>query len=417
MNNNTPVSPRPFPPSPLPLLSADVRSRVLSSAQLREYGVPAGRAAARCRAGGPWQQLLPGVFLLHAGPPTAEERLHAVLLYAGRPTAAAAGEVPVQPGPSATQATAPATGPAPAPYSTVMVTGLAALALYGFASAPPLLALERIDVLVPRTRRLRSTGYARLIRAHVLPLPELIDGRPVAPVARAVADAVAHLSDAPSVVEVLTEAVRSGHCDPATVVRELSQSGLLSRQHVVDAVDTLLTEGRALAEGRLYELVRSYGLPEPVWNVDLRLPGGPHLGGVDAYWPERAVAIELDTRAPRPGGRAAGRPGPGRDFPVSDLPVSGPAVSGLPASGLAGPDLPGSDLPGPDRRGPALSDDEQWSATVRKREHLELLGITVVHLTPKKLRESLEQQATVVRTALMAADDRDPAARVVVLPR
>ncbi|MEV7868995.1 hypothetical protein AB0P17_23530 [Streptomyces sp. NPDC088124] len=409
MNNNTPVSPRPFPLSPLPRLSADVRSRVLSSAQLREYGVPAGRAAARCRAGGPWQQLLPGVFLLHAGPPTAEERLHAVLLYAGRPTAAAAGEVPVQPGPSAAQDTAPAT----APYSTVMITGLAALALYGFASAPPLLALERIDVLVPRTRRLRSTGYARLIRAHVLPLPELIGGRPVAPVARAVADAVAHLSDAPSVVEVLAEAVRSGRCDPATVVRELSQSGLLSRQHVVDAVDTLLTEGRALAEGRLYELVRSYGLPEPVWNVDLRLPGGPHLGGVDAYWPERAVAIELDTRAPRPGGR----PGPGREFPGPDLPVSGLAVSDLAVSdlavsGLAGPDLPGSDHPGPD-----LSDDEQWSATVRKREHLELLGITVVHLTPKKLRESLEQQATVVRTALMAADDRDPAARVVVLPR
>ncbi|MEE1802578.1 hypothetical protein ACIQVO_18475 [Streptomyces sp. NPDC101062] len=365
MNNNTPVSPRPFP---LSQLSADVRTRVLSSAQLREYGVPAGRVTARCRAGGPWQQLLPGVVLLHSGPPTAEERLQAVLLYAGRPTATGSGGLPVQPGPDS-----PPPAPVAVPYSTVMVTGLAALSLYGFSSAPPLLALERIDVLVPRTRRLRSTGYARLIRAHVLPLPELIDGRPVAPVARAVADAVAHLSDAPSVVEVLTEAVRSGHCDPATVVRELSQSGLLSRQHVVDAVDTLLAEGRSLAEGRLYELVRSYGLPEPVWNVDLRLPGGPHLGGVDAYWPERAVAIELDTRAPRPGGRAD-----------------------------AGPDL---------------SDDEQWSATVRKREHLELLGITVVHLTPRKLRESLEQQATVVRTALMAADDRDPAARVVVLPR
>ncbi|MEV7089627.1 hypothetical protein AB0O07_27690 [Streptomyces sp. NPDC093085] len=365
MNNNTPVSSRPFPLTELPVLPADARCRVLSSAQLRVHGVPAGQAAARCRAGGPWRQLLPGVFLLHPGPPTAEERLQAVLLYAGRPTVAGGGEVPVQPG--------PAPAPAAAPYSAVLITGLAALSLYGFASAPPVTALERIDVLVPRTRRLRSTGCARLIRAHVLPLPELVDGRPVAPVARAVADAVAHLTDASSVVEVLTEAVRGGHCDPATVVRELSLSGLLSRQHVVDAVDTLLAEGRSLAEGRLYELVRTYGLPEPVWNVDLRLPGGPHLGGVDAYWPERAVAIELDTRAPRPGGR---------------------------------PD------PGPD-----LSDDEQWSATVRKREHLELLGITVVHLTPRKLREALEQQAMVVRTALTAAADRDPAARVVVLPR
>jgi hypothetical protein len=48
---------------------------------------------------------------------------------------------------------------------------------------------------------------------------------------------------------------------------------------------------------------------------------------------------------------------------------------------------------------------------------LERLGITVVHLTPKKLRESMEQQAAIVRTALMASGDREPAAYVVVLPR
>lgn len=352
---------------------------MLSLAQLRERGVPGGRATAQCRPGGPWQQPLPGVFLLHAGPPTAEERLQAVLLYAGRPSAESSRGVPAQPGrlsPSATSASsASSTSTSPtsvSPYGAVMITGLAALALYGFASAPPLLSLDHVDVLVPRTRRLRSTGYARLIRAHSLPRPERIDGMPVAPVGRALADAVAESSDADAVVTLLTEAVRAGHCEPALVVRELSQSGLLARQHVVDAVDSLLAEGRTLAEGRLYELVRVYGLQEPLWNVDLRLPGGPRLGGVDAYWPDQAVAVELDTRAPRPGGRDAER---------------------------------------------TDDEDEQWSAAVRKREHLERLGITVVHLTPRKLREALDQQATVVRTALMAANDRDPAAQVVILPR
>ncbi|WP_326612242.1 hypothetical protein OG949_25350 [Streptomyces scopuliridis] len=377
MNNNTPVSPHRL--SHLGHLSDDVRSRVLSLAQLRERGVPGGRATAQCRPGGPWQQPLPGVFLLHAGPPTAEERLQAVLLYAGRPSAESSRGVPAQPGrlaasaTSASSASSTSTSPTSvSPYGAVMITGLAALALYGFASAPPLLSLDHVDVLVPRTRRLRSTGYARLIRAHSLPRPERIDGMPVAPVGRALADAVAESSDADAVVTLLTEAVRAGHCEPALVVRELSQSGLLARQHVVDAVDSLLAEGRTLAEGRLYELVRVYGLQEPLWNVDLRLPGGPHLGGVDAYWPDQAVAVELDTRAPRPGGRDAER---------------------------------------------TDDEDEQWSAAVRKREHLERLGITVVHLTPRKLREALDQQATVVRAALMAANDRDPAAQVVILPR
>jgi hypothetical protein len=70
-----------------------------------------------------------------------------------------------------------------------------------------------------------------------------------------------------------------------------------------------------------------------------------------------------------------------------------------------------------DTRAPRQDDDTLCSEYARKREHLERLGITVVYVTPKKLRESPEQQATVIRTALMASADRDPAAYVVVLPR
>ncbi|MFB6562210.1 MULTISPECIES: hypothetical protein [unclassified Streptomyces] len=319
MNHNAPL--------PLAHLTGS-RPRVLTLAQLREHGVTASDAAER-----PWQQILPGVFLLHSGPATSEERLHAALLYAGR----RGGEV--------------------------MITGLAALALYRFSSAPPLLALPHIDVLVPGTRRLRSTGDVRIVRTHTPPRSQEVTGLPVAPVARAVADAVTQLSDAVTVRRLLSETVRGGHCEPAAVVRELTVARLLNRPHVVDAVESLLAEGRAIAEDRLYHLVRGCELPEPVWNVDLRLPGGPHLGGVDAYWPEHSVAVEIDTRAPRQG------------------------------------------------------EDEQWSESVRKRETLERLGVTVIHITPRKLRDWPEQQAAVIRTALTAADDREPAAYLVVLPR
>ncbi|MFR0352623.1 hypothetical protein [Streptomyces sediminimaris] len=348
MNHNTPLPPA--SPRPLRHLS-EVHRRVLTTAQLRAHGVSSAQMNEQCRAGGAWQQILPGVFLLHPGPPTSEERLHAVLMYASRESAPG---VPAQPRPDE---------PHRPVYAEAMITGLAALALHGFTSAPPLPSLERIDVLVPRLRRLRSTGCARVVRTPALPTPRAVTGVPLAPVPRALADAVSQLSDASTVRRLLTEAVRGGHCEPASVVRALNQAKLLGRPHVVDAVDSLLAEGRAIAEDRLYRMVREYGLPDPVWNVDLRLPGGPHLGGLDAYWPEQAVALELDTRAPR------------------------------------------------------QDEDALWSEYARKREHLERLGITVVHVTPKKLRDSMEQQAAVVRTALMASGDREPAAYVVVLPR
>ncbi|MER7463528.1 hypothetical protein [Streptomyces sp. NPDC097981] len=319
MNHNVPL--------PLAHLSGS-RPLVMSLAQLREHGVSASDAAER-----PWQEILPGVFLLHPGAATSEERLHAALLYASRRGGQA------------------------------MITGLAALALYRFGSAPALPALSQIDVLVPHTRRLRSVGAVRIVRTHTPPRPQEVTGLPVAPVARALADAVSQLSDAAAVRRLLSEAVRGGHCEPAAVVRELTVARLLNRPHVVDAVESLLAEGRAIAEDRLYQLVRGYELPEPVWNVDLRLPGGPHLGGVDAYWPEEAVAVEIDTRAPRQG------------------------------------------------------EDEEFSESVRKRETLERLGVTVIHVTPRKLRDWPEQQAAVVRTALTAAADREPAAYLVALPR
>ncbi|MFE2055844.1 hypothetical protein [Streptomyces sp. NPDC059446] len=335
MNRNTPLSPHPV---------HEVSHRVQSASQLRARGVTAAQTAAQCLPGGPWQQLLPGVYLLHPEPPTDDDRVRGALLYAGRPPAGARRTVPAQPGPG---------------YGEAMVTGLAALALYGFTSAPPMIALHRIDVLVSRTRRLRSTRFVQVTRSADLPRPQRRLGVPLAPVERAVSDAVAALTDASTVRRILTEAVRDGHCDPASVVRELNAARLLGRAHVVDAVEALLVEGRAVAEDSLYEMVRAHQLPQPLWYVELALPGGGSLGGVDAYWPEQAVALELGSRSPR----------------------------------------------------------EEHVVFAAEREHLERLGVTVVRVSPKQLRESTAQLSVVLRTAMMAAEDREPAAYVTVLPR
>ncbi|GAB2796538.1 hypothetical protein [Streptomyces daliensis] len=354
MTHNAPLSPR-----PLSELTDAVRQRVLTARALREHGVTTAVANERCRPGGPWQMPLPGVYVLHAGPPTSDERLRAVLLYAGRQL------IPPQPRPEDGHDGGDGGAEESLPRGcVVMITGLAALALHGFSSAPPLRSLDQLDVLVPRTRRLRSHGCARVVRDEQPPEPEQVTGLPVAPVPRALADAVLRLTDAVTVRRLLTEAVRGGHCEAQAVVRELTRARLLASPHVVDAVDALLAEGRALAEGSLYAMVRCHDLPDPCWNVDLRLPGGPHLGGVDAFWPDHGVALELDTRAPRHQQSGA-----------------------------------------------------QWSSLARKRQALEEIGVAVVHLTPKRLRESLESQAAIVRTALVTSAERAPAEYVVVSPR
>ncbi|NED92357.1 hypothetical protein G3I76_71395, partial [Streptomyces sp. SID11233] len=77
MTQNTPL-----PPCHLRITS-DVRQHVLSAAQLKARGVSAAQAAGQCRTDGPWQQPLPGVYVLHAGPLSGRERLRSALLHAG----------------------------------------------------------------------------------------------------------------------------------------------------------------------------------------------------------------------------------------------------------------------------------------------------------------------------------------------
>lgn len=334
----------PITPRPLREL-ADARRRVMTIQELRAHGVSPAAAHERCRPGGEWQMPLPGVFLLHAGPPTPEERLHAVLRYAGgRP-----GEA--------------------------MVSGLAALALHGFTAVPPVSALHQVDVLVPRTRRLRSCGCARVVRTHRLPRPLRVAGVPVAPAPRALADAVGRLSDALAVRRLLAEAVREGHTEPYAVVSEFVRARLVARPQVAGAIDTLLRQGRATAEQRLFELVRQGGLPDPCWNVELRLPDGSCLGAVDAYWPSHAVAVEIDGRVP-----------------WHRAPADA-AAAGTAGCAGGGPELLG------------------------RREAMERVGITVVHLTPRGLWEAAARQRAVVAAALARAAGSGPARDVMVVPR
>jgi hypothetical protein len=127
--------------------------QVISRSQVLAHGMTTSALHQRLRAGGPWQRLLPGVFLAVTGTPTTEQRSMAALLYAG-------------------------TGG--------MISGAAAVGLWG-VQAP---RGTMIDVLIPAMRQRRSTGFVRIHLTTRMPDRVFTVG-PVrmVPPARAVADA------------------------------------------------------------------------------------------------------------------------------------------------------------------------------------------------------------------------------------
>ena len=53
---------------------------------------------------------------------------------------------------------------------------------------------------------------------------------------------------------------------------------------------------RSPAEADLRMLIRTSGLPQPLYNPKLYLPDGLFLAQPDAWWPDYGVAAEVDSR-------------------------------------------------------------------------------------------------------------------------
>jgi len=273
-----------IPSQPLSLEElAHRQQNVITASQLRARGVPTRLVSEHCRRGGPWQRLLPRVYLLQDGEPTPEQRMWAALLYAaqnGREEGGREGAV---------------------------ITGAAALALYGFVSMPRLPAVTGVEVLVPRQRRLKDAGEVRIRRTERELVARSVHGLACAPVARAVADAVSEWTDAaafdsgvigPGLLRaLLREAVSRADlgCTLRELVAELGESGVLLVPRVRAAVDELLAAERESVFGRIGELIDEWLLPVPLTGPELRMRGGTYIAVPDLYWPEPGVAVEVDS--------------------------------------------------------------------------------------------------------------------------
>lgn len=231
-----------------PGLAAVAPDHVATHAHLRAAGVSAGMIANRCRPGGPWQRLAPGVVLLGSAPPTRRQLVRAAVACAG---------------------------------PDAVVTGLDALQAHGLAVPTP----RAVTLLVPPHRRLSARSLLALTeRTSRLPAPVLRDGLPFAPPVRAALDFARTARDPALLSAVLALVCELGHGSAADLLRELdagNQRGSASVRRALASMDGML---KAALHGRAHLLIRDTHLPPPRWNVVVRDRRRKPIAQVDAWW-------------------------------------------------------------------------------------------------------------------------------------
>src|SRR5580693_1760878 len=149
---------------------------VISRAQAAACGMTPAALRHRVRPGGPWQSLLPGVYLANTGTAGRPQLDMAALLHAG---------------------------------SGSVLSGLAALSRHGLRVP----RTDVVDVLVPASRIRRDGPFVRLHRTARMPERVCYSGQVnYTPPPRAVADAARWLTEARTVRGIVADAVQRGLC-------------------------------------------------------------------------------------------------------------------------------------------------------------------------------------------------------------
>jgi hypothetical protein len=213
----------------------------------------------RLRAGGPWQTLLPGVYLSTTGAPTTRQREMAALLYAGPGSA---------------------------------ITGPAALAWHGIRVA----RTPRVDVLVPGDRRRRDVGFVRLSRTARMPGVLFPQGQVCyVPPARAVADTVRGLRDLAAARAIVADGVQRRMIPVRLLEAELAEGPARGSAALRRVLEEVADGVRSSAEADLRSLIKLERLPDPAYNPRL-YAGDRFIAEPDAWWADAGVAGEMDSR-------------------------------------------------------------------------------------------------------------------------
>jgi very-short-patch-repair endonuclease len=297
------------------------QEHVITRAQAIDCGLSRSEIRHRIRPGGSWQRLLPGVYLAVTGTPTQRQREIAALRRAGPQGA---------------------------------LTGIAALRHHGVRVPDT----PSCAVLVPAEQHRQNCGFVRIWPTTRMPEFVFTDGAVrFAEAARAVTDAARELGSFRDVRAVAADAVQRRRCRIDQLADELRHAPVRQSAWLRRTLAEVADGVRSAAEGDLRDLIRAHGLPAPLFNA--RLYVGPEFVAVpDAWWPERGVVVEVDSR----------------EWHLSP---------------------------------------EDWQRTLRRSTRMNALGINVMHFTPQRIRTEAAEVAGEIRSAL---EDGRPRPAVRTLP-
>ena len=223
-------------------------------------GLAESTAYRRCRKGGPWQRLAPGIVGLFSGEPTRRQREIAALLHAG---------------------------------PDAVLTGLSAARHHGLQRSPE---PTDVHVLIRADRQVRSIPGVTVERTVRPPRPVLRNGLPVAPLDRAVLDAARRMKDPVAIAALLAEPVQRRMVHPVTLMAELD-AGCRKGSSAPRSVLRSVVEGiRSAAEFTVREWWEAQpDLPKARFNVRVIDAGGDSCGIVDILIEEVGLGIEVDS--------------------------------------------------------------------------------------------------------------------------
>lgn len=232
---------------------------VITRSQASDCGMSDSALRHRIRSGGPWQVLLPGVYVATTGSLTTTQREVAAILYAGP------GSV--------------ITGPAALVWHQIRVPRTSV-----------------VNVLVPEPRRRRDVSFVRLSRTSRMPGVVFPHGQVCyVPPARAVADTVRGLRDLRAVRAIVADGVQRGMVQIRQLADELAdgpaQGSACLRQVLAEVAEGV----RSATEADLRTLIKREQIPDPMYNPRL-YKGSEFIAAPDAWWADAGVAGEVESR-------------------------------------------------------------------------------------------------------------------------